>query len=201
MSYTQFAGKDAHSDAKASFSQALDSLESRYRENRERAAAKGLLGPSRSHVEMLDAIGGESIYTEAKRLMLEIEQYKGKFNEWDSSWAPLTLGGWFSSADIRKRLDSILWDTKPIAKRAPVIKAVDVTRHPVSPPIEAQGCETADGRKEAAKRMFGPIIGNSAIAQTFACNKTKIMIVGGVIGLLLVLALLQPYVSLASRIV
>jgi hypothetical protein len=113
MRYTRFSGPfggvEAHQDAKASFSAALESA----REFKK---------------------GSDIAFTNAQRLLTEIAPY----NDWDSSWAPRAFNGYYSSKEIKSKLKKIISETPPeIRNRRDVQRAVDTDLHPVSPPIEA----------------------------------------------------------------
>lgn len=109
----QFAGVDAHTDAKMSFSSQTKTLVDNY-EGRKIA---------------LDAV-----YVEASRIKRDLQQY----NAWDSSWRPVGMGGWYSYNDILDKLNRVINELKERHGNDPVLQRV--IAKPVHPVIESN-CE------------------------------------------------------------
>lgn len=165
-----FSGTDAHQDAKASFSHQISEIDDQFGAN-----AYGR------------KMSADSAYSRTKTLLRELAQY----NDWtDSTWAPISLGGYYSSQEIKNKANAILGRIPPSVKEDVVVqRAIDKT--PTHPVIEAD-CKTK------AIEMFGPIMGLTPGADIFACHKGKFAILGIVIAILIVMILLTPYVNLAT---
>lgn len=100
-----FAGVDANDDVRASFSSQLDSLKGQDR------------GPAEKST---------TIYQRAMSMISDLVRY----NAWDSSWAPVALGGYYGSADIRQQLDNIAYNNKPAVSATSPAPAI-----PPPPPV------------------------------------------------------------------
>jgi hypothetical protein len=168
-----FAGARASDDAKASFSSQLDSL----KENIDN-----------------EAIAIDMIHVEAARMLRDLNQY----DSWEESWAPVALGGYYSSSQIRSDLQGIM-------RRFPESVAREVSRATSGPgasadPIGAsiaaplpQVMEAPDTCEQDALDLFGPILGRSRVAQTWTCHKWKV--IGGVIGIVVVIVMIYGFAA------
>jgi len=172
MKYSRFAGAEAHTDAKASFSRQISELEKNF--------------PANAYDRLKSGIDPDAAYSQIQVILKDLSQYQ----DWDSSWAPLALNGWYSSAEIRQKAAAILARIPQSSKESEVVqRAIDKT--PVHPPIEAD-CQSK------AEAMFGPVMGLTPGAAFFACHKTMVTIIAISIAILVVLIVLSPYARLAS---
>lgn len=116
-----FAGVEASDDVRIAFSSQLDSLKSQNR------------GPGTRST---------TLYQRAMTVIADLVRY----TPWDSSWAPIKLGGYYSSAEIRSGLDDIAYNNKPLSGPTPSIPAPPpiigaAPRPTTQTPIPAPGAE------------------------------------------------------------
>lgn len=165
-----FGGTNAHQDAKVSFSYNVSELDSNFGAN-----AYGR------------KISANAAYTQAKTLLTDLAQY----NDWtDSTWAPISMGGYYSSQEIRNKANAIIGRIPPDVK-ADAVNQRAIEKTPTPQAIEAD-CKTK------AIEMFGPIMGLTPGADTFACHTKKFGALAVVVGILILLIVLSPYAKLAA---
>ena len=168
-----FEGARASDDAKASFSSQLDNL-------KENIAN--------------ESIAIDMIHVEAARMVRDLDQYDG----WEESWAPVALGGYYSSSQIRSDLQNIM-------RRFPASMAREVARQTSGPAASAdpvgasiaaplpQVMEAPDTCEQDALDLFGPIFGRSRVAQTWTCHKWKV--IGGAIGIVVLIVMIYGFAA------
>jgi len=165
-----FSGVEAHDDAKASLSSQLSNLETN---------VKG------------KTVAAESLWLEAKRVRSDLDQY----NPWSSSWKPVSLGGWYSSDEIKARLATVIGLPPPEAATPLAQKVLEITPKPAI--IEAPPKPPC---QEAAEKMFGPTVAMMPGMETFACNVKKIAFVGVILVVIAIAIVLRPYASIGSAL-
>lgn len=165
-----FGGTDAHQDAKVSFSYNISELDDNFEANAYRRK-----------------ISANAAYTQVKGLLADLAQYNG----WtDSTWTPVSMGGYYSSQEIRNKADAILGRIPPDVKSEAVNQRA-IEKTPTPQAIEAD-CSTK------AIEMFGPVMGLTPGASIFACNTKKFGVLGVIIAIVVIMLLLLPYVNLAT---
>jgi len=180
-----FAGVRASDDARGAFSHQLNALKATINDGTRQA---------------------DAIYVEAERIRLDFIRY----NSWDSSWAPIRLGGYYSSEYISNELNRILREypisvarevstrtSGPAASADPVGNATNPDLYPISQTME-RDYNREEGRsttlcEEQALESFGPIFGRSKIATLYTCHKTK-LIIGGIVSVV-GLVMLHGFIS------
>lgn len=167
---SNFSGIEAHDDAKASLSSQLSSLE--------------------TNVKNKD-VAAESSWLEAKRLRSDLDQY----DPWSSSWKPVSLGGWYSSDEIKAKLAAVISLLPPEAATPLAQKVLETTPKPAI--IEAPPKPPC---QKAAEKMFGPTMAMMPGMEAFACNVKKIAFVGVILVIIVMAIVLRPYASLGSAI-
>jgi hypothetical protein len=163
-------GAVASDDAKGAFSHGLDALKK----------------------QIKDGAGADIIYVQADRQLQDLARY----DSWDSSWAPVSLGGYYSFQEIKSELERIKREfpksrarevarrtSGPAASADPVAAATDPTKYALPQVMEAP-----DTCEQKALDRFGPILGLSTMAQTLTCHTWKVVI-GAVVLLVGIIAI------------
>ena len=165
-----FSGVTAHDDAKAAFSSQLSNLETNVKNK---------------------SVAVESLWLEAKRIRSDLDQY----DSWTSSWKPVSLGGYYSSEEIKSRLNTVISLLPPEAATPLAQKVLEITPKPGI--IEAPPKPPC---QEAAEKMFGPTMAMMPGMETFACNVKKIAFVGVIVVVIAIAIVLRPYATIGGAL-
>lgn len=153
-------------------------------------------------------ISPDSGYTQAGVALRELALY----DDWDGSLLGPALGGFESKQALLRGFTAVRDGFKakigstphPVTRKTQ--SAVEIVaiadRATAKTNISAIGAKTCEENPEqAAMDKYGVFMGKLPGAQLMACHQKKVIIVGSIVALLVVLAILGPYVNLIGNVV
>jgi len=185
-----FGQTQAASDAKVAFTSQFYDLQymAQYNQNREGGSA----------------VSADAGYALASTALRELSQY----DDWSSSFFGPALGGYMSKKDLVNGFQQLASqykskiDTTKVTKTksgpATALQAADraIKDTPTHPVIRAKTCE--EDPLQAAIDKYGVFWGRFPGAQLLTCHRTAVLVTTGVVGGLLILAILGPYIKLIT---